>query len=256
MKYLSFLFFFLFSSSFSSLSLWKTGPGSKELSNNEMELGLLSTSHNEGGNKGKYLAEDFLVGETGMRRKREDERRKEHGAYDLDTKAYAAKKNIAQGLVDVALMTSNATQLKYLLSIGAPLPRPIPTPTYTQANMTYLTPDSVPPLFVTPSPIPSNGSSINHFAPLIRSEPPSSLKLLIASNHWPVYMYWITLYGILLSILLQVVLGISLLFNSRHDLSDRRGGKRAERHNNLNLFLIFLILMINVFIDVLFMDYE
>ena len=216
-----------------------------------MELALLSTSHNENGNKEKQGTADADAPESG-RRKREEDAVTEHGAYDLDTKAYAAKKNIAQGLVDVALMTSNATQLKYLLSVGPPLLRN-PLSSSAAANTTSVT--FSPP--AASSLIPGNGSGgINHYSFPMLSEAPSSLRLLIASNRWPIYMYWITLYGILLSIFLQVILGISLLFNSRHDLSDRRGGKRAERHNNINLFLIFLILLINVFIDVLFMDYE
>ncbi|GFX22116.1 ninjurin-2 [Trichonephila clavipes] len=37
---------------------------------------------------------------------------------NLDANVYATKKTIAQGLLDVALLTANASQLKYLLQVG------------------------------------------------------------------------------------------------------------------------------------------
>lgn len=36
----------------------------------------------------------------------------------LDTNVYTTKKTIAQGMLDVALLTANASQLKYLLQLG------------------------------------------------------------------------------------------------------------------------------------------
>ncbi|XP_045470214.1 ninjurin-1-like isoform X2 [Harmonia axyridis] len=36
----------------------------------------------------------------------------------LDPNKYATKKTIAQGLLDVALLTANASQLKYILQVG------------------------------------------------------------------------------------------------------------------------------------------
>lgn len=36
----------------------------------------------------------------------------------LDANRYATKKTIAQGLLDVALLTANASQLKYILQVG------------------------------------------------------------------------------------------------------------------------------------------
>merc|ERR1712141_343681 len=44
--------------------------------------------------------------ENGMRRK------------TLDANRYATKKTIAQGMLDVALLTANASQLKYVLQLG------------------------------------------------------------------------------------------------------------------------------------------
>ena len=37
----------------------------------------------------------------------------------LDANRYATKKTIAQGMLDIALLTANASQLKYVLSLGA-----------------------------------------------------------------------------------------------------------------------------------------
>ncbi|OQR72555.1 ninjurin-2-like [Tropilaelaps mercedesae] len=36
----------------------------------------------------------------------------------LDANVYATKKSIAQGMLDVALLTANASQLKYILQVG------------------------------------------------------------------------------------------------------------------------------------------
>ena len=36
----------------------------------------------------------------------------------LDANKYATKKTIAQGMLDIALLTANASQLKYVLQIG------------------------------------------------------------------------------------------------------------------------------------------
>ncbi|XP_050315875.1 ninjurin-2 isoform X3 [Anthonomus grandis grandis] len=40
------------------------------------------------------------------------------GDKSLDVNKYATKKTIAQGLLDVALLTANASQLKYILQVG------------------------------------------------------------------------------------------------------------------------------------------
>lgn len=36
----------------------------------------------------------------------------------MDANRYATKKTIAQGMLDIALLTSNASQLKYVLQAG------------------------------------------------------------------------------------------------------------------------------------------
>ncbi|XP_050352310.1 ninjurin-2 isoform X3 [Nymphalis io] len=37
----------------------------------------------------------------------------------LDANRYATKKTVAQGMLDIALLTSNASQLKYVLQVGS-----------------------------------------------------------------------------------------------------------------------------------------
>lgn len=39
-------------------------------------------------------------------------------AKPLDVNRYATKKTIAQGMLDIALLTANANQLKYILQVG------------------------------------------------------------------------------------------------------------------------------------------
>ena len=36
----------------------------------------------------------------------------------IDANRYATKKTIAQGMLDIALLTANASQLKYILQVG------------------------------------------------------------------------------------------------------------------------------------------
>lgn len=37
----------------------------------------------------------------------------------MDANRYATKKTIAQGMLDIALLTANASQLKYVLQVGS-----------------------------------------------------------------------------------------------------------------------------------------
>ncbi|XP_014298788.1 ninjurin-1 isoform X1 [Microplitis demolitor] len=41
-----------------------------------------------------------------------------HQVKSLDPNRYATKKTIAQGMLDIALLTANASQLKYILQVG------------------------------------------------------------------------------------------------------------------------------------------
>ncbi|CAG4947796.1 unnamed protein product [Colias eurytheme] len=42
-----------------------------------------------------------------------------NGIKGIDANRYATKKTVAQGLLDIALLTSNASQLKYILQVGS-----------------------------------------------------------------------------------------------------------------------------------------
>ncbi|XP_072942947.1 ninjurin-1 isoform X6 [Epargyreus clarus] len=42
----------------------------------------------------------------------------QNGIKGLDANRYATKKTVAQGMLDIALLTSNASQLKYVLQVG------------------------------------------------------------------------------------------------------------------------------------------
>ncbi|XP_064119751.1 ninjurin-2-like isoform X3 [Macrobrachium nipponense] len=44
--------------------------------------------------------------------------RQRQGGKTLDPNKYATKKTIAQGMLDIALLTANASQLKYVLQLG------------------------------------------------------------------------------------------------------------------------------------------
>ncbi|XP_015125036.1 ninjurin-2 isoform X1 [Diachasma alloeum] len=46
------------------------------------------------------------------------ERGEANGVKSLDANRYATKKTIAQGMLDIALLTANASQLKYILQVG------------------------------------------------------------------------------------------------------------------------------------------
>lgn len=136
--------------------------------------------------------------------------KKKASKYKMDFNAYVTKKNMAQGLVDIALLTTNATQLKYLLHSGAP------------------------PLDANLSTYPFDGAF-----------------------PWRFYIYWANMSFIGLSICLQVVVGLLLLLNSRHEgmRYNRRENCRAESCNNYILIGVFFITLVNVFIGV-FLGYE
>ncbi|XP_054275781.1 ninjurin-A-like [Macrosteles quadrilineatus] len=100
-----------------------------------------------------------------------------------DVNVYQQKKTLAQGMMDLALLTANANQLRYVLDAG------------------------------------------------------------------PVHAYYyVSLTFIAVSILLQVSVGILLLWNSRFNINKEHHIIRANRINNFTLIGIFLITILNVFI--------
>ncbi|XP_076241540.1 ninjurin-A [Calliopsis andreniformis] len=96
---------------------------------------------------------------------------------------YAAKKTVAQGMMDVALITANANQLRYLIE-------------YQRNSPTF----------------------------------------------------FVTLSLIIVSLLLQIAVGISLVFKGRFDIKGQSKSVQARKINNYVVVGVFLITIINVFI--------
>ncbi|XP_066995508.2 ninjurin-A isoform X2 [Anabrus simplex] len=96
---------------------------------------------------------------------------------------YAAKKTVAQGMMDIALITSNANQLRYLLE-------------FSQNSPTF-------------------------------------------------YMNVIL---ITISLMLQVAVGVSLIFKGRYDLGGEAKMAHANRLNNYVVVGVFMVTIINVFV--------
>ncbi|KAL0111649.1 hypothetical protein PUN28_013083 [Cardiocondyla obscurior] len=97
--------------------------------------------------------------------------------------SFAAKKTVAQGMMDVALITANANQLRYLIE-------------YQQASPTF----------------------------------------------------YLVMILIIISLLLQVAVGISLIFKGRFDMKGMSKSFYAQRINNYVVVGVFLITIVNVFI--------
>ncbi|XP_053970361.1 ninjurin-A-like [Hylaeus volcanicus] len=96
---------------------------------------------------------------------------------------YAAKKTVAQGMMDVALITANANQLRYLIE-------------YQRNSPTF----------------------------------------------------FIILSLIIISLLLQIAVGVSLIFKGRFDIKGQSKSATARKINNYVVVGVFLITIINVFI--------
>merc|ERR1711953_788525 len=103
----------------------------------------------------------------------------------LDANRYATKKTIAQGMLDVALLTANASQLKYVLQVGE-------------------------------------------------------------DNH-PFYHLMLAL--IILSIILQIIVGILFLIIGGMNINENADQRVADILNDIITVTVFLITLINVVIN-------
>ncbi|XP_012214572.1 ninjurin-A-like [Linepithema humile] len=110
-----------------------------------------------------------------------DKRNPNYNARQAST--FAAKKTVAQGMMDVALITANANQLRYLIEYQ-------------------------------------------------RNSP----------------MFYVVMILIIISLLLQIAVGISLIFKGRFDIKGKSKSVNAQRINNYVVVAVFLITIINVFI--------
>lgn len=70
--------------------------------------------------------------------------------------------------------------------------------------------------------------------------------VLESSNRHPYYYFSLGL--IITSIVIQVVVGIGLIWNSRYNVKNEREMRHANRINNITMILIFLLTFVNVFI--------
>merc|ERR1711953_469655 len=103
----------------------------------------------------------------------------------LDANRYATKKTIAQGMLDVALLTANASQLKYVLQVGE-------------------------------------------------------------DNH-PFYHLMLAL--IILSIILQIIVGILFLIIGGMNINENADQRVADILNDIITVTVFLITLINIVIN-------
>ncbi|KAI1297696.1 Ninjurin-2 [Halotydeus destructor] len=108
----------------------------------------------------------------------------------MDANVYATKKTIAQGMLDVALLTANASQLKYLLQLG-PKDQPF---------------------------------------------------------------YHVMLSLISLSIFLQIMIGIVITVKSRYSINEEGDQKRAHLLNDIVVYLVFAMTVVNVFLGAFGID--
>lgn len=100
-----------------------------------------------------------------------------------DLNVYQHKKTLAQGMMDLALLSANANQLRYVVQM-----------------------------------------------------PPS-------------FYFYVSLIFIGVSIILQVGVGVGLIWNSRYNVSDERERCKANKANNYTVIAIFIVTVVNVFIS-------
>ncbi|XP_064087218.1 ninjurin-1-like isoform X2 [Macrobrachium nipponense] len=109
------------------------------------------------------------------------------GRKPLDVNTYATKKTVAQGMMDLALLTANANQLRYVIESGK----------YGNTDVNY----------------------------------------------------YVSMVLIIISIIMQLVIGIALIFMGRYDVSREHHAVKADRLNNWVVLGVFLITIINVFVS-------
>ncbi|CAB3256018.1 unnamed protein product [Arctia plantaginis] len=100
-----------------------------------------------------------------------------------DVNTYQQKKNLAQGMMDLALLSANANQLRYVLESSTSHP-------YYYSSVTFIS----------------------------------------------------------LSVIIQILVGVGLIMNSRYDVNVHKEICKADKINNMTVLGIFLITIVNVFI--------
>lgn len=141
----------------------------------------------------------------------------------VDVSLYTTKKNVAQGMLGIALLSANCSQLKYLLF-------------HYERDANTLTMGHA-------SAAVGAGGGAN--------APPSGS--MASTAQWLVsfdFYFIINLVCIACSIALQVLVGILLILNSRHNIYVQRYQRVADSYSNLILLTVFLITIVNIFLSV------
>ena len=140
----------------------------------------------------------------------------------VDVSLYTTKKNVAQGMLDIALLSANCSQLKYLLF-------------HYERDSTSLGAGNE----VAASSAAASGTNGGH----------SSFN----SESWFSSMdfyFIVNLVCIGISISLQVIVGILLIQNGRHNIYVHRYQRVADSYSNLILITVFIITIVNIFLSV------
>ena len=138
---------------------------------------------------------------------------------NIDVSLYTTKKNVAQGMLDIALLSANCSQLKYLLFH------------YERDTTSLVAPSG------NASSSSSSSSNGGHF---MDGSWFSSMD----------FYFIVNLVCIGISISLQVIVGILLILNGRHNVYVRRYQRVADSYSNLILVTVFIITIVNIFLSV------
>lgn len=154
-------------------------------SRSNLELSLTNDRSKPELVRSNKLKETELDGiDDGLLPPAEDGELPEKGGGFPDINVYQHKKTLAQGMMDLALLSANANQLRYVLERGQ--------------RHSY---------------------------------------------------YYASLILISLSLLLQVTVGIGLIWNSRYNIHKNKHMQKANKINNFTVIGIFIITVLNVFIS-------
>ncbi|XP_054924470.1 ninjurin-1-like isoform X2 [Dermacentor andersoni] len=215
--------------------------------------------------------------------------------FPLDMNMYATRKTLAQGMLDLALLSSNACQLRRVLSappgqryhgtcvaflalsvsfqllaglllvllgrwnINCPWEQRkadlgSPEAPYPPAEPGFVTPSVGPGgkrvrcmdmnLYATKKSIAQGMMDI-----ALLTANASQLKHLLHEGPEANRFYGLTVACVAISIGLQVMVGILLIFNGRYNINKTHQQRRAELFNNVIIIGVFLITVINVFVS-------
>lgn len=135
--------------------------------------------------------------------------KKSSGQFDVNL--YTTKKNVVQGMLIIALLSANCSQLKYLL--------------YNYERNSSKTENNV---------------------------SPTAIETGLFGKTTIVDLYFImNLIQLILSIILQVIIGILLILNSRRNIFIQRHQRvTTDNYSNWILLIAFIVTLVNLFLSV------